>query len=286
MHPFVALMRTYCIDYTNSHDQSLYDEFLDPDYVVHSFGVDLPRDQAYGPGVRQVFATAPGLGLVVHEFVLNGDRLAMHFSEHAAMPTAAPLALPTSNGAEARNGRVLTCWRGIGLYRWNGERLTENWVEQDYFAMQRQIETGVPDPILPPHLDPWLWTEPVPEDDGAVATVRDWLAHGDLADLADGGRAEIDDTRTGRPYEPVLDVESVVIDDVFSAGPSVPFHITVTGPYLGGLGAACEAHVGEAATMGISGIARVDRSDVVAVDAVTCRVQAAGSLTGRIHLGF
>ena len=43
MHPFVALMRTYCIDYTNSHDQSLYDEIMEPDYVVHISGFDLRR---------------------------------------------------------------------------------------------------------------------------------------------------------------------------------------------------------------------------------------------------
>ena len=158
MHPFVSLMRKYCIDYTNSHDQTLYDEFMRPDYVVHSFGRNLPRDTYYSRGVEQIFALAPGLGLVVHEFVLNGDRLAMHFSEHAAMPSA--------------NGRALTCWRGIGLYKWDGERLVENWVEQDYHALKRQISTDAPDPIKPPHLDPWMTTDAVPADDDAVAVVR------------------------------------------------------------------------------------------------------------------
>lgn len=269
MHPFVALMRTYCIDYTNSHDQSLYDEIMDPAYVVHSFGWDLPRDELYSPGVAQVFATAPGLGLVVHELVLNGDRLAMHFSEHAAMP--------------AGESRALTCWRGIGLYDWNGERLVGNWVEQDYFAMHRQIETGIPDPILSPHLDPWLWTDPVPADPGALAAVRAWVERGDLADAAD---VEIDDARTGAIYEPVFDLDEVVVDDIFSAGPSVPFHVTVAGRYRGGLGPAHDEHLGKQARMGVSGIARVQGGTVTKVEAVTCRVQAAGSLTGRLRLGF
>ena len=44
MEPFVALMRRYCIDYTNSHDQSVCDEIMHPDYVVHISGLDLPRD--------------------------------------------------------------------------------------------------------------------------------------------------------------------------------------------------------------------------------------------------
>lgn len=271
MHPFVALMRTYCIDYTNSHDQSLYDEIMEPDYVVHSFGLHLARDTAYSPGVTAIFAKAPGHGLVVHELVLNGDRLAMHFSEHAAMPAGG-------------DRRALTCWRGIGLYRWNGRRLVENWVEQDYQAMIRQATTGEPDAILPPHLDPWMWTEPVAADSAAEATVRAWLARGDLADA---GEVAIDDMRTGAPYEPVLDVEEVVVDDLFSAGPSVPFHVTVSGPYRGGLGEALEAHRGERAVMGVSGIARVgDDGGIARVDAVRCRVQAAGALTGRLRIGF
>ncbi len=269
MHPFVALMRKYCIDYTNSHDQSIYDEFMDPAYVVHSFGRNLPRDTRYAPGVKQIFELAPGLGLVVHELVLNGDRLAMHFSEHAAMP--------------APDGRALTCWRGIGLYRWDGERLLENWVEQDYFALQRQVATGVPDPLMPPHIDPWMSTEPVAADASAESIVRAWLDKGDLADAAE---VDIDDARIGATYEALLDVDEVVVDDIFSAGPSVPFHVTLTGAYRGGLGHAYDEHRGKRATMGVSGIARVDDGTVAAVEAVTCRVQAIGSLTGTLDIGF
>jgi hypothetical protein len=269
MHPFVALMRKYCIDYTNSHDQSLYDEFMRPDYVVHSFGRDLPRDTYYSSGVEEIFRLAPGLGLVVHEFVLNGDRLAMHFSEHAAMP--------------AGDRRALTCWRGIGLYTWDGERLVENWVEQDYFAMQRQIRTLTPDPIKAPHLDPWMWTEPVAVDPAAEALVREWLTVGDIAAAV---TVEIDDMRVGLPYEAVLDVDDVVIDDIFSAGPRVPFHVTLHGRYRGGLGDALRDKVGEPTAMGVSGIATVAGGGVTGVEAVTCRVQAAGGLTGRLDIGF
>jgi hypothetical protein len=271
MHPFVRLMRTYCIDYTNSHDQSLYDEFMDPSYVVHSFGMDLERDTMYGPGVQMIFDTAPGLGLVVHEFVLNGERLAMHFSEHAAVPVG--------------EGRELTCWRGIGLYRWNGSRLLENWVEQDYFSMRRQVATKTPDPILPPHLDPWMWTQPVDPDPEAEAVVRTWL---DRADLADADDVEIDDTRVaGVTYEPVLDVDAVRVDDLFSAGSTVPFHVTLTGRYRGGLGAELDEHLGKTAEMGVSGFARVAGGKVAKVEAVTCKVQAISGLTGApLDLGF
>ena len=128
MHPFVSLMRTYCIDYTNTHDQTLYDEIMEPDYVVHISGFDLERDVSYGPAVTDLYGRAPGLGLVVHEFVLNGDRLCMRFSEHAAMP--------------AGDGTAYACWRGIGLYQWNGARLTENWVEQDLAGLMARLRNA------------------------------------------------------------------------------------------------------------------------------------------------
>jgi hypothetical protein len=263
MHPFVALMRTYCIDYTNSHDQSLYEEIMEPDYVVHINGMDLVRSTTYSDAVTAIFDAAPGLGLVVHELVLNGDRLCMHFSEHGSFP--------------AGDGRALACWRGIGLYKWNGRRLTENYVEQDYFAMQQQLATGGPHPLTPPHLDPWVTTERVPADPAAEDVVRDWLAKGDLAAAA---TVEIDDTRTGSPYEPLLDVEAVVVNDLFSAGSSVPFHVTLSGTYRGGLGPDLDGRRGQPATMHVAGIARVADGGVVDVEAVTTRMVTASELAG------
>ena len=263
MHPFVALMRKYCIDYTNSHDQSLYEQIMEPDYVVHINGLSLVRSTTYSQAVRQIFDAAPGLGILVHEFVLNGDRLCMHFSEHAAMP--------------ANGGRALACWRGIGLYKWNGRRLTENYVEQDYFAMQAQMATGKPHPLIPPHIDPWMSTEPVPTDPDAEATVRAWLDRGDLAAAP---MHEIDDARTGAAYEGVLDPREVVVNDLFSAGADVPFHVTLRGPYRGGLGAGAEGHVGKSATLHVAGIARVSGGAVASVKAVTARSQALAELVG------
>ena len=262
MHPFVALMRRYCIDYTNSHDQSLYEQIMDPDYVVHINGMTLVRSTTYARAVREIFDAAPGLGILVHEFVFNGDRLCMHFSEHAAMP--------------AGSGRALACWRGIGLYKWNGRRLTENYVEQDYFAMQAQIASGKPHPLIPPHIDPWTTSEPVPADPASEATVRTWL---DKADLAAAPMHDIDDGRTGAVYTSVLDPQDVVINDLFSAGADVPFHITIRGAYRGGLGGGVEEHIGKAATLHVAGIAHVADGAVASVNAVTARSQTRAELT-------
>ena len=264
MHPFVALMRTYCIDYTNSHDQSVCDQIMEPGYVVHMSGFDLERDARYKPAVTDLFARAPGLGLVVHELVLNGDRLCMRFSEHASMPTAA--------------GRELACWRGIGLYKWNGVRLTENYVEQDYLAVRQQLDSGAPHDLEPPHLDPWVTTEPVAPDEAAEQTVRSWLERGDLLDA---GHTVIDDSDHGVSVPPVVEFADIVIDDLFSAGSRVAFHVSGTGPYRGGITDVPDEHLGQAATLQVSGLADVaDDGAIGRLLAVTSRMGVRAQLNG------
>lgn len=263
MHPFVALMKKYCIDYTNSHDQSLYDEIMEPDYVVNINGMQLVRSTTYSESVTQLFDMCPGLGLVVHRFVVNEDRLCMYFSEHTSMP--GPL------------GPTLCCWRGIGLYKWNGTRLTENFVEQDYTAMQAQLADGVAHPLIPPHIDPWTTTEAVPGDADAEAIVRAWLARGDLTD-ADS--YELDDMRTGTEFTKIIDIDSLVVNDLFSAGSSVPFHVTWHGTYRGGLGDELAGFVGTAMGLTAVGIAEVGDGRVASVSAITGKLQAVMELTG------
>lgn len=264
MHPFVALMRTYCIHYTNAHDPSRCDELMEPDYVVHLSGFDLRRDETYRPAVAELFARAPGLGLTVHELVCNGDRLCMRFSEHAALPTP--------------HGPRLACWRGIGLYRWNGARLTENYVEQDFFAQHRQLDTGHPDPLEPPHLDPWVGTEVAAADPDAERAVRAWLAAGDLTDAAAGW---IDDCDLRDGDGPVAALDDVAVNDLFSAGRRVAFHLTATGAYRGGLPGVPDDHRGTPVTLHLAGLARVgDDGTVADLRAVTTRRGVAAQLTG------
>jgi hypothetical protein len=265
MHPFVALMRTYCIDYTNSHDQTLYDQIMEPDYVLHTMGFTLSgRDEAYSPAVTQVFEDYPGLGLAVHELVLNGDRLCMRFSEH---------------GAAADHDDRLTAWRGIGLYKWNGRRLVENWVEQDYAGRDRQLASGVPNPLDRPHLDPWVTTRPAAEDPAAVETARQFLERGDLT--AAGGDVIIDDSDTTGAVERVVDVERVTINDLFSAGTRVAFHVTLHGPHAGSLAGVAGTAIGTPVDLHVAGVASVDDRGVRDLRAVSGKLGVTLRLASR-----
>lgn len=261
MHPFVALMKRYCIDYTNSHDQSLYPELFSDDYVVHINGVGLPQKTDYAAAVASLFVEAPGLGLTVHELVLNGDRLCMRFSEHAAFPT--------------EHGRRLAVWPGIGLYRWDGERLTENHVEQDFAARRAQLRAGTPQALEPPHLDPWMTTRPVPPDASAEEAARRVVEAGTLHEAA---TVRIDDG-VG-PL--VVAAEEVVVNDIFTAGRRVAVHATYRGAYLGGLDGVGDEAIGEPASLEVAALLLVaDDGSVADVRAVTSRDAARAGLRRR-----
>lgn len=210
MHPFPALMKRYCIDYTNSHDVSWLPRIMTDDYVVHICGHDLVRDELYKSSVEQIFEAAPGLGLTLHELYCNGDRLAMRFSEHARFP---------------KEGNAYASWRGFSTYTWDGDRLTSCWVEQDFESRKRQFETGRPMPVQPPHIDPWMG-EPVPHDQAALDSARDWLSSFDLSRAA---AFAIDDSPESDDWHLAVNPQSVRINDIFSAGRKVPFHATLTG---------------------------------------------------------
>ena len=260
MEPFVALMRRYCIDYTNSHDQSVCDEIMAPEYVVHISGWSLPRDAMYKPAVTRVFERFPGLQLEVHELVTNGERLAMRFSEH---------------GAAADAGGRLAAWGGIGLYRWDGRVLLENFVEQDFAAQEEQLASGAPAPLEPAHLDPWQTTRAEPSNPSAEAVARAWLAKGDLRAAPD---AVVDGSWYGADAPSPLELEAVDVNVLFSAGARVAFHATQRGRYRGGLPGAEPSWVGRATALRCAGIAHVEGGEVRAVRVITDRLGARAAL--------
>lgn len=214
--PFVALMRRYCVDYTNRHDMSVCAEIMEPNYTLN-MGVHrlVGRDKTYKPAAAIQFRQFPGLCLTVNQIITNGERLALRFTEH---------------GRSLRHEGRAASWGGIGLYRWNGTKLLENFVEQDYFSRARQLAGGAPLMVEAPAIAPWdTLAEPV--NPQAEALVRDKLQSGTILDE----EALLFDEQWQDPSnrDRVLDPLAIEVNDLFSAGDHVAFHIAIRGHLRG-----------------------------------------------------
>jgi predicted ester cyclase len=253
MEPFVAVMRRYIEDYVNPHDTGVCEEIMTPEYVVHIGGRHLAgRDDRYIPAAAANFVNFPDLHLVVHEVVTNGDRFAFRFTEIGTH----------LDGAACR-------WAGIGVYRWDGTRLVENYVEQDHLSRKRQLDGDGPDPVE--EVDPDAWsTRAEPASAATEAAVRAWIDQGDLTAVAGRDAAVIDDSWFHGPWRCPLSVERVEVDDFFTAGSRAAAHVRLVGT----------AEAGAPGELNVALIAAVDGDQVVRVHAVTDRIDLANRLAG------
>jgi predicted ester cyclase len=211
MHKFVALMHRYCHDYTNRQDFAACDTIMVPNYTLHmGTHVLAGRDSQYKQATSRQFQQFPGLCLTINEIVTSGDRLCLRFSEH---------------GASVRHAGALAAWSGIGLYKWDGERLTENFVEQDYYSRRGQLARGIPLPVETPAIAPWD-VQPAAASRPAEEIVRTFLQQHDLTRVEG---VVFDDEWTGVQRQRVIEPSGALIDDLFCAGDRVAFHAALTG---------------------------------------------------------
>lgn len=257
MHPFVALMRRYTHAYTNLQDFDACDSIMVPGYTLHMGTHDLSgRDSHYKPATQRQFEQFPGLCLTINEIITNGDRLCLRFSEHGA--------------SRRHQGRTAT-WSGVGLYHWDGERLLENFVEQDYWARRLQLASGRPAAVEPPAIAPWD-TQPQPANADHEALARRFIDAGGL--LAANGLVFDDQWHpaSATPATEVLAPTHAEINDLFSAGDRVCFHVTQHGRLQADFAQGEAGRIGEPVFVHIAGALRIEQGRVVGGRAVRDRI--------------
>lgn len=240
--PLARLLRTYSYAYTASHDFTVCDDIMVDDYVLHMNTFSLRgRDEHYKPATAKQYRQFPGLGFTVHAFISNGDRAALHFTEHG-------LSVVTGTPAS---------WQGVSMYRWDGERLTECRVEQDYFSRAEQLRTGSPVPVTAPGLDPFMTPE-APASSQTDDVLRAWLESSQwLSDPA----VVWDDGAPATPRPRLAAAASHVID-LFTSGSRAAFHVRASGTYAGGLGEEHDHLVGGQVDLYATGLVAVDAGRV------------------------
>lgn len=177
MLPIVALMHRYCEEYVNAQNPDLCEQLMVEGYLQRFAGHVFDDRSVYVPLVVDLFVKFPDLRVTMHEILTDGDRLATRF---------------TLRGSSTRHGGNKAAWGGIALYRWNGERLTECWVEEDQRSGRAQLRSGileVPEQEPGP-ADPFA-ARPVPPGPGVLAAAGSWLAGGGEGRL--GAAATVDE---------------------------------------------------------------------------------------------
>ena len=209
--PSMSAMRRFAVEWISGGDGSVCDDIMSPDYQVEIGGITLDGLPPYRDGTLGQLQQFPGLLITTHSVLNAGDRVAMRFTEH---------------GPSLKHEGRTAAWRGIGLFFLEGGRLIRNLTEEDYAGRRRQLESGVPDSVDPPAVAPWSTpigtANPAAED-----AVRRWL---DADPYFTARSVEIDD---GASPEPLLDVSTSTVTDIFSAGPDVAFRIRQTGTPAG-----------------------------------------------------
>jgi hypothetical protein len=234
---FIRLMKHYVIDYTNRNDQSQTAAIMEPDYLLRMGEHRVQgRDTAYHAATAKQMDQFPNLCLTVHDIATSGERLVMRFSEH---------------GASRLHGNGRCAWGGIGLYAWNGEKLVSNWVEQDYLSRRHQLKNGRPHPVDHPAIAPWN-TIAQAADPRAEAIVKAWLEGGELARTPG---VLLDDQWTGATVSPLIDQTGIELNDFFSCGQTVAFHLAQHGTLLPD--AEVQGETGATAFLHMAGIVRV-----------------------------
>jgi long-chain acyl-CoA synthetase len=246
--PALSLVRRWVNDYFNRHEAAACAAFVAPDYALEIGDVTLAgRDDVWLPAVDVQMKRFPGLGMTVHQTVAGEDWAAAFFSEHGA-----------SEGRQA-------VWSGIGIWRSDGDVLTGCIAQEDYMTRQRQLKSGIADPVGPPAVAPWD-AAPRPRDEAAEKIVADWL-HGAWPREPSPVRCD-DDHITGAPLRfDVTETETVFLS---SSGRDVVFHVRQTGLYRGGL--AKIAAIDLPATLYVNGIVRVEDGRVVSGRVIRDRV--------------
>ena len=255
---FLALMERYVVEYTNLK-KPITEQLMVPEYEVR-FGdhVIQGRVEQYVPLVTQFFERFPKLAITVHDVIVNGNRFAMRYSETAR---------------EAKSG-AFAVWGGLGLYKWDGSRLTHNVSEQDWDSRERQISSGKPLIVEGAAFSPWE-TDMRPLNPVTEAIVRAWLNSGALTTTKG---VLVDDEFAGGVPPKILEQKTITETDFFSAGDAVAFHIVQHGKLLPDF-APNPRLVGREVSLHLGGIVRVAQGSVVQGTLIRNKVALAEKLT-------
>ena len=260
--PSARLLRGFAVDFLTCHNVAAVETIMEPDYALSIGGFLLSgRDDNYLPATAAQLDQFPGLCVTVHDTVIGPDALAMRFTEH---------------GVSNRHDGRLSTWGGVTLFRIKNGRLHRGWAEEDYFARKRQLAENRCDIVKAPHPAPW--DAPCEAPDPAVEAIAEgWLTN--PASWADAARID-EISAEGPRFADLVAIETIIIDQLFSAGQRGAFHLTCSGTYRGGFADIDPGRIGQSVTLRLAGIFDVAQGQVSKIQVTADRLGLNRALIG------
>jgi predicted ester cyclase len=258
IEPLAGLLRRFAVDFLTGQAWNLLPAIMAPDYTLNVGGHAIAgREEGYRLAMRAAFSQFPGLCVTVHDVVLAADAIAMRFTEH---------------GVSVRDAGRCAAWQGVSLFRVGDGLMQVGWAEEDYLARKRQLRSGRCDVIEAPHCSPWD-VRVQPSNPSAEAIALGWLRSGGFYKSESVASAA---TSAGVCPDPephtLIRIESVTVDELFSAGDRVVFHATAHGTYAGGYADVPADLAGQRAVLRAAGMVTVSDNAVVDARVVTDRL--------------
>lgn len=254
IHPTAALLRGFAVDFLTGHDLEVPSRIMAPDYRLTIGGHVLQgRDDSYLPATATQLERFPGLCVTVHDLMIGDEAAAFHFTEH---------------GASLRHDGQACCWDGVAVFRVRDGRLASCWAEEDYFSRKQQLSVGRCGQVQSPHVAPWDTDAAAPDPD-VEKVARAWLSRD--VPVATMGVDVSEGTASPCPDD-LVQVSETTINELFSAGRRVAFHVTQRGTYAGGFDDVKEGAVGTSAVLHAAGLLTVRRGEVVAARVTSDRL--------------
>lgn len=233
-----SLARQWAIDWLSTQRVPACIEAMHENYSLLIGGYLLePRDNYIAATQSQLFHRFPNVVVTTHSLIANECRVALSFTEH---------------GHSSRPHESGAAWSGVALFRTDGDKLTHCFAEEDYYGRRQQLADATPDSIAPPALDPWDTAAGDP-DPAAEAVVCSWV----MAGCPRNGAFVSD------PSRELVTAKDLGVNEIFSVGPRVAFHITVSGNYCGGLDDVDARRMGSPVTLALAGLVEVEDGCVI-----------------------
>lgn len=128
------MVRRYFTEVLDGGKAQLLEELCTPGFVQHFPGRDIAGREKCIAGLSRMPSTYESFATTIHAIFGEGDRIAAHITHDVVVRES----MVTRIGVHEARGKAIT-WDAIAIFRFEGERMAEEWIARDDLGMLLQV---------------------------------------------------------------------------------------------------------------------------------------------------